>query len=100
MELTVGVTIRQIVLHVQCASEFEAPGKSGMSPSEARFWVPNDKLCARLRLVGDQVFLRCQVTVAVGVGVWIWTAIRQVGEQVPLSSYGHSPGFSCSKVYT
>ena len=83
MELAVGVTIRQLLIHLFCTSEFEAPGNSGVSPSEALLWVSNDKLCARLRMVGDQVFLRCQVTVAVGVSIRIRAAIRQVSEQVP-----------------
>ena len=83
MELAVGVTIRQLFLHVQCAKEFEAPGNLSVSPSETFRWVPNDKLCARLRLFDDKVFLRCQVTVVVGVGVCMWAAIRQVGEKVP-----------------
>ena len=53
MKLAVGVTIRQLFINLYCASEFEAPGNSVVSPSEALLWVPNDKLCARLRLVGD-----------------------------------------------
>ena len=53
MELAVDFTIRQLLLHVQCVSELEAPGNSGVSSSETLVWVPNNKLCARLRLVGD-----------------------------------------------
>ena len=83
MERAVDVTIWQLLMHAQCASEFKAPGNSGVSLSEALFWLPNDKLCARLRLGGYEVLIRCQVTMAVGVGVWIWAAIRQVSEKVP-----------------
>ena len=53
MEFAVGVTIRQLLIHLHCTSEFEAPGNSGVSPNEPLLWVPNDKLCARLRMVGD-----------------------------------------------
>ena len=53
MELAVGITIWQLLIHLYCASEFEAPGNSGVFPSEALLWVPNDQLSARLRLVGD-----------------------------------------------
>ena len=53
IKLAVGVTLRQLFLHVQCVSEFETPGNSGVSSSEALFYVHNDKLCAKLRLVGD-----------------------------------------------
>ena len=84
MEHAVGVTIRHFVfLHVHLASKFEAPGNSGVSASKQLFWVLNDELCPRLKLVGDQVFLRCQVTVAVSVSIRIRAAITQVGEQVP-----------------
>ena len=83
MELAVGVTIRQLLLHVQCAIEFEAPGNSGVFPGESLLATLDDELRAWLRLVGHQVLFRCQVTVTVGVGVRIRAAIRQIGEQVP-----------------
>ena len=53
MELAVGVTIRQLFLHVHLASKFEAFCNSGVFLSEPLLWVPNDELCARLRMVGD-----------------------------------------------
>ena len=55
-----------------------------MSPGESLLGVPNDKVRARIRLVGLQVLRRGQITVAVGIGVLIRAAIRHVGKQVPL----------------
>ena len=52
MELAVSVSIRQLLLHFHCASEFEAPGDAGVSAGESLFGVPNDQLRARLWLVG------------------------------------------------
>ena len=83
MELAVGVTIRQLLSHIHLASKFEALCNSGVSPSKPLLWVPNDELCASFRLVYDQVFLRCHVTVAVCVSIRIRAAITKVGEQVP-----------------
>ena len=88
MELAIGVTIRKLFLYLNCASEFEAPGDAGVSTGESLLVVPNDKLRARLWLVGYQVLLSSQITVAVGVGVRIWAAIRQIGKQVPLVVIG------------
>ena len=84
MELASGVTIRQLLLHLNCASEFEAPGDAGVSAGESLLGVQNDKLRARLLLVGYKVLLSRQITVAVGVGVQIRATIRQVGKQLPL----------------
>ena len=84
MELAIGVTIRQLLLHLHCASEFEAPDDAGVSSDESLLGVPNDKLRARLWLVSHQVLLSSQITVAVGVGVRIRATIWQVGKQVPL----------------
>ena len=83
MELAIGVTIRQLLLHLNCSSEFEAPGNAGVSAGELLLGVPNDKLRARLWLVGYKVLLSRQITMAVGVGVRIRAAIRQIGKQVP-----------------
>ena len=88
MELAIGVTIRKLFLHLNCASEFEAPGDAGVSAGESLLGVPNDKLRARLWLVGYQVLLSSQITVAVGVGVRIRATIRQIGKQVPLVVIG------------
>ena len=79
-----GVTIRQLLLHLNCTSEFEAPRHAGASPSESLFSVPNDELYPRLRLVGDQVFLCCQITVAVSVSVKIRVTIRHICKKLPL----------------
>ena len=84
MELAVSVTIRQLLLHLHCASEFEAPGDTGVSSGESLLGVPNDKLRARFWLVGHPVLLRFQITVAVGMGVRIRATIWQVSKQVPL----------------
>ena len=84
MELAIGVTIRKLFLHLNCAIEFEAPGDAGVSAGELLLGVPNNKLRARLWLVGYQVLLSRQITVAVGVGVRIRVTIRQIGKQVPL----------------
>ena len=84
MELAVGVTISQVYLHVHCASDFKAPGDAGVLSGESLLWVPNYKLRAILWLVGHQVLLSPQITVAVGVGVRIRATIWQVGKQVPL----------------
>ena len=84
MELTVGIAIWQFLFHVHYASDFEAPGHAGVFPDESLLSVPDNEFRARFRLVGHQVLLCCQVTLTVGVGVWIRAAIRQFGEQVPL----------------
>ena len=83
MEHAVGVAIRQL-LHLHCASEFEAPGDAGVFSGESLLGVLNDQLRARLWLVGHQVLLSRQITVAVGVGVRSRATIRQIGKQVPL----------------
>ena len=84
MELAVGVTIRQLLHHLHCASEFEAPSDAGVSSDKSLLGVTDDKLRARLWLVGQQMLLSRQITVDVGVGVRIWATIWQVGKQVPL----------------
>ena len=84
MELAIGVTIRQFLLHHHCAIEFEAPGYAGVSPSESLLGVPNDELRTRPWLVGHLVLLSRQITMSVGMGVRILATIRQVGKQVPL----------------
>ena len=84
MELAVGVTIRQLLFHVHCASKLEAPGHAGVSPRESLLGVPNNELCTRLWLVNHQVLFSRQIIVAVCMGVRIWATIRQVGKQVPL----------------
>ena len=84
MELAVGVTIRQLLLHVHCASKLEAPGRAGMSPGESLLGMPNDELSTRLWLVGHHVLLSHEITVAVGVGVRIRAIINQVGKQMPI----------------
>ena len=88
MELAIGVTIRQLLFHLICASEFEAPGDAGVSSRESLHELPNDKFRARLWLVGFQVLLKLQITVDVGVGVRIRGTIRQIGKQVPLFVIG------------
>ena len=88
MELAIGVTIRQLLLHLNCASEFEAPGDAGVSEGESLLGVPNNQLRARLWLVCYQVRLSRQITVAVGVGVRIRATIRQIGKKVPLVVIG------------
>ena len=88
MELAIGVTIRQLLLHLNCASEFQAPGDSGVSARESLLRVLNDKLHARHWLVGYQVLFSRQITVAVGVGVLIRATIRQIGKQVLLVVIG------------
>ena len=88
MELVIGVTIRQLLLHLNCASEFEAPGDAGVSANESLVAMPNDKLRARLWLVGYQVLLRFQITDAEDVSVRIRANIRQIGKQVPLVVIG------------
>ena len=98
MELAIGVTIRQLLLHLNCSSEFEAPGDAGVSAGESLLGVPNDMLRARLWLVGHQVLLSRQITVA-----WVFGYGRPSGmsaSKYRLSSYGQSPHFSCSMVYT
>ena len=52
MKLAISVAIRQLLFHLHCASEFEALGYAGVSSGESLFGVPNDKLRARLWLVG------------------------------------------------
>ena len=84
MKLVVSVAIRQLLFHLHCASEFEALGDAGVSSGKSLLGVPNDKLRARLWLVGHQVLISRQITMAVGVGVRIRATIRQVGKQVPL----------------
>ena len=89
MELIVGITIRQLLLlHLHYASEYKVPGYTSTSPGKSFIAVLNYKLRTRLWLVGHKVLLCCQVTVAVGVGVWIRATISQVGEQVPLVIVG------------
>lgn len=83
MELAFGVTSRQLLLPIHYASKFEALNHAGLSLSEALLWVRDDELRARPRLVGHQLLLSCQITVAVGKGFWTRAAIKQVGEQVP-----------------
>ena len=61
MELAVGVTIRQLLLHVHCPSKLEAPGHASMSPCESLLGVPNNELRTRLWLVGHQVLLSRQI---------------------------------------
>ena len=84
MKLAVSVAIRQLLFHLHCASEFEALGDAGVSSGKSLFGVSNNKLRARLWLVGNQVLFSPQITMAVGVGVRIRATIRQVGKQVPL----------------
>ena len=52
MEIAVGITVRQLLLHLHCASEFEAPCYANTSPSESLLVVPNYKFSTRLWLVG------------------------------------------------
>ena len=52
MKLAVSITIRELLFHLHCASEFEALGYASVSSSESLIGVPNDKLRARLWLVG------------------------------------------------
>ena len=93
MELAIGVTIRQDLIHLNFASEFEAPGDAGVSAGESLLGVPNNKLRATLWLVGYQMLFSCQITVAVGVGVRIRATIRQIGKQVPLVVIGTESTF-------
>ena len=44
MELAVSVNIRQLVLHLHCASEFEAPGDPSVFSGKSLFRVPNNML--------------------------------------------------------
>lgn len=46
------------------------------------FTMPDNKVYAKLRLVAHQMLLRCQIIMAVGVGVRIRASIKQVGKQV------------------
>lgn len=55
-----------------------------MIPSESLFAVPKNKLFAKLRFVGHQMLLRCQITVIIGVSVKFRANIKEVGKQVPL----------------
>ena len=57
MKHGVSVTIRQLFLYLYCASKFTAPRDEGVFSGEALHEVPNDKLCARLWLVGYIVLL-------------------------------------------
>ena len=84
MELAVFVTIRQFLLYVNCASEFEAAGNSDVTPSEALLSVPNDELHTWIRLIGHQMLFNDKITLAVGVGDQIRATIRKVGKHVPL----------------
>ena len=52
MKFAVSVAIRQLLFHLHCASEVEALGDAGVSSGESLLGVPNDKLRARLWLVG------------------------------------------------
>ena len=87
MELAIGVTIRKL-FHLNCVSEFEAPGDAGVSAGESLLGVPNDKLRTRLWLVGHKVLLSRQITMAVGVGVQIRAIFRQIGKQIPFIVIG------------
>ena len=40
MELAVGITIRQLLLHLHCASEFKAPSYASTSPSDSLLGMP------------------------------------------------------------
>ena len=100
MEVVIGVTIRQLLLHLNCASKFEALGHASVSSGESFLAVFDNELRTRLWLVGHQVLLICQITVAVSVSVRIRVTIRQVASKYRLSSYGQSLRFSCSIVYT
>ena len=84
MELAISVTIRPFLLHLYCASEFEALGHAGVSLGESLQGVPNDELRTRLWLVVHKLPLSRQITVAVDVSVRIRATIKQVGKQVPL----------------
>ena len=42
MKLAVSVTIRQLLFHLYCASDFEAPGGAGVLSGESLLGVPND----------------------------------------------------------
>ena len=53
MKLAVSVIIRQLLLNLHCASDFEAPCDAGVSSGKSLFGVPNDTLRARLWLVGQ-----------------------------------------------
>ena len=88
MELAISVTIRKLFLHLNCASEFEAPDHAGVSVGESLLGAPNDHLRARLWLVSYQVLFSRQITGAVGAGVRIRATIRQIGKQVPLVVIG------------
>ena len=83
MELAVSVTIRQLLLHQYYASEFEAPGDASLSSGESLLGVRNDKLRARLWLVGHKILFSRQIEIAVGVNFRIRATIRQVGKQIP-----------------
>ena len=100
MELAVSVTIRLLLLCLHCASEFETPSEAGVSYGESLLGVLNDKLRARLWLVGHQVLFSRQITVAVGVGFQIRVTICKVRKQVPLVVIRAESSLSCSMVYT
>ena len=51
MKLAIGVTIRQLLIHFHCASEFEVPADAGLSPGKSLLGVLIDKLGARLGLI-------------------------------------------------
>ena len=84
MKLAVSVAIRQLFFHLHCASEFEALGYAGVSSGKSFLGGPNDKLRARLWLVGHLMLFSRKITIIVGVGVRIRATIRQVGKQAPL----------------
>ena len=50
MELAVSVTIRELVIHLHCVSEYEAPGYAAVSLYESLIGVPNNKLRTKLWL--------------------------------------------------
>ena len=84
MKLSVCVSLRQLLIQFHYSSSFEALGHPGVTSLKALLTLTDDTFRARLRLVGYQVFIRCQVTVTVGVGLGIRASIRKVGKQVPL----------------
>ena len=101
MELSVGVSFRQLLIQLYDSSSCEALCHPGVTSLNALLTLTNDKLCARLRLVGYKMLLCCQVTVTVDVLVWKFGhPSGKSASRYRLSSYGHRPRFSCSIVYT
>lgn len=49
IKLAIGVWIWELLLHVYCANELEAPGHANVFPGESLLSVPDDELHARLR---------------------------------------------------